>query len=197
MLSIFYVLSFAILLIIRLFFDILFLRGFGMQKVVVFSFIVVQLLIFAPPCTMLTCFALNRFEVLQIQKFDDTIECHTNTPFLIHTSFLSTFGAKLCIFDKSTSQDLRALSLSRAENLDAKSSNDGERNPTQKDESKNADVTVSGYMYLLVLLVTMPVLAVALILIVPRKTNLLIDKQNAKVENKRERPPKIKDDEML
>jgi len=167
-----------------------------MQKVVVFSFIVVQLLIFAPPCTA-NCFALNGFNVLQIQKFDDNIECPTNTPFLIHTNLLSTFGAKLCIFDKSTSQDLRALSLSRAGYLNAKSSNDGERKPTQRDESKNADVTVSGYMYLLVLLVTMPVLAVALILIVPRKTNLLIDKQNAKVESKRERPPKIKDDEML
>ncbi len=168
-----------------------------MQKVVWFLLIFIPMLIFASPCTALTCFASNGFNVLQIQKYDDIIECTTNTPFLIHTKLFSTFGAKLCIFDKSTSQNLCAPSLSRAENLGAKSSGAEARDLPQKSKSKNADVAVSGYMYLLVLLVTLPVLAVALILIIPRKTNLLIDKQNAKAGNKKERPSKIKDDEML
>ncbi len=163
-----------------------------MQKVVRIFLIFMLMLFFTSPCTALTCFAPNGFNVLQIQKYDDIIECTTNTPFLSHTKLFSTFGAKLCILDKSTLQNSYSFSLSRTENSNAQS-----RGLQQKNKSKNANVAVSGYMYLLVLLVTLPVLAVALILIIPRKTNLLIDKQNTKAESKRERPNKIKDDEML
>lgn len=162
-----------------------------MQKVVRFLLIFMPILFFASPCTALTCFASNGFNVLQIQKYDD-IEYTTNTPFLIHKFFFSKFDAKLCFFDKSTSNTLCTISFARAEN-----SGTTTRALPTKSKSKNSDVAVSGYMYLLVLLVTLPVLAVALILIIPRKTNLLIDKQNAKAESKKERVRKIKDDEML
>ena len=165
-----------------------------MQKIIVgmFLLIFVPTIFFATPCIALNCFAPNNSNILQIQKFNDSNECTTNTPFLIHTNPFTRFGAKLCIFDKST---LRKCVTAHTYQLS--NSNDNSRKAPQKASVQSADVAISGYMYLLVLLVTLPVLAVALILIIPRKTNLLIDKHDTQKEHKHKRKQKFDDDELL